>query len=439
MFSLSTSRQGRPTDWQSTTVWAAIGNRTLILSGAFMLLFAVAVTIKAAVIASGVITVQGNYRTVQHPDGGVVASILVKNGDAVRKGQVLITLDDTAARAELAVVQGRLDEFTVQLSRLMAERDDKATLTLPASMAANAKPALTRIIATQRALFDARRSSQSNERRVLVQRITQFQDELRGLEAQFKARTRESQLARRELETLRPLFKKGYASRQRVTAAEREAARLAGEVGRLRSDTARAAGAIAEARLRLAQAKKTITERIADELRAVQAQMSELEERRKALATRLRRTTITAPEAGFVHALAIHTVGGVIRPAASILQIIPRDKALIIEARVQPNDIDQVRKGQVTTVRLTALSARRTPRLSGTVLNVSPAQITDEAGSYFAVQISLSEKEIARIGAGQRLVPGMPAEVFIESDDRSVLSYFLKPLTDAMFYAFRED
>lgn len=238
---------------------------------------------------------------------------------------------------------------------------------------------------------------------------------------------------------MQPLYDRGFASQQRLLPLQREAARLEGEIGRLTSDLSRAKGTIGEARLKLAQSDKEFAQSVADELRKVQAQLAELVEQRIALEDKLKRTDVRAPRAGYVHALAVHTEGGVVQPGSAILQVIPEGERLIVDAQIPPAEVDKVRKGLPAHVRFPAFNARTTPRLEGSVLAVSAAQLSDNQGrSYFTVQVALAEGELAKLPPGHALVPGMPAEVYIETGARSILSYLLKPLTDAVSHTFRE-
>jgi HlyD family secretion protein len=431
----------READWHATDRWITIGNRTVYWLLGGLIIFTSLVSINGAVVASGTVTVESNYKTVQHLEGGIVSKILVRNGDRVGQGDVLVRLDDTAARTNLAVVKGRVNDQLVQQARLLAERDRKAIMQLPPEVvASSADPALAKIIETQKSLFDARRAAHLGELSVLRERIDQLRSDRGGTEAQLAARTREPDLATQELAGVKPLYEKGFANQQRYGGLQRDVARLEGEVGRMRGDLQRSSGALAEAELKLLQSDKDYTQAIVDELKKVQATLAEQEEARTALIDKLERVEIRSPKSGRVHALAAHTEGGVIQPATTILQIIPEGEKLIIEAQVQPQDIDKIFKGQTASLRFTAFNARATPRLDGTVSNISAAQLIDNQNkSFFTAQIEVSLEELKKLGAQHQLKPGMPAEVYIETSSRSILSYFLKPLGDITSKAFREN
>ncbi|MEO0728842.1 MAG: HlyD family type I secretion periplasmic adaptor subunit [Pseudomonadota bacterium] len=430
---------GTDADWSTSDSWVTFGSRVLLGVLVAILGFGTLISINGAIISSGVVTVENNYKTVQHLDGGIVAEILVRNGDPVAAGDVLLRLDKTTDRAELTVVRERIDDLRIQRARLEAERDGRRSFEIPNGTTMS--EGIQKTIATQRALFNARMETQRGEVSVLTRRIEQVTAQLRGLAAQQRARARERALMAKDLAGVRELFAKGFANQQRLTQLERDAARLDGEVGRLSGEIARAEGALSETELNLTQRKKTFIEGVIDELRRVQTQLNELEERRKALDAKVARAVVRAPEAGRVHALAIHTEGGVITPARPILQIIPQNERMVVEARIQPRDIDNITTGQQANIRFPAFNARVTPRLYGAVTRVSAAELEGEqgSGSYYTAQIEIPPDEMAKIGNQQRLLPGMPAEVYITTEARSILSYFLRPLTDAMFRAFREE
>ncbi len=426
-------------DWQATEPWIGLGMRTLWYMLAGLFLSATLFSVSGAVVATGTVTVESNYKAVQHLDGGIVAGILVRNGDRVREGDVIIKLDDTTVRANHAVVMGRVNDFLIQQARLEAERDGKAAFQLPPGVDAK-DPAVTKILASQKSLFDARRTAHLGEESVLTQRVAQLNGDINSLQAQLGAVVKQNEINIRELASVMPLFEKGFVNNQRVAPLQREAARLEGEAGRIKAEIAKARSGLSEAELKLAQSEKEFMNQVVEELRKVQSSLAEQEEQAKALADKLARAEIRSPRSGRVHALAAHTIGGVVTPASVIAQIIPDGDKLLVEAQVPPQEIDKVRPQQKAHVRLSAFNARTTPKLEGFVATVSPAQITDPQTqkSYFTAQIEIPASEIKKIGDGHELVPGMPAEVYIETTSRSILSYFLRPLTDVLARTFRE-
>lgn len=430
---------GDDADQHATMPWIRQGNRVLLALVGSLVVFGF-VSINGAVVAPGVINVENNYKTVQHLDGGIVTKILVRNGDRVGEGDLIVKLDDTAARANFSAINTRARDLIMQQARLEAERDRKTDVSLPPEIAATANDAATRqIIEAQRALFRARQQSHTGEIAVLTQRHVQLKEERKSAILQLATRQKEAALNKQELDSLRPLRAKGYVNQARILPIERDAVRLEGEVGRLRAELAKVESALAEAELKIRQSEKELTQQIVDELRKVQAQAAEVLEQRTALADKLKRTEIRSPRAGRINALAVHTVGGVVAPGGTVMQVVPEGERLVIDAQLSPVEIDKVRKGQPAYVRFPAFNAKTTPRLAASVLSISPAQVTDTQGrSYFMVQVALAEGELARIGAGHQLVPGMPAEVFIETDSRTILSYFVKPLSDILARTFRE-
>jgi HlyD family secretion protein len=429
--------------WTATEPWIGTGRRLMYGLIAVSALSSL-ISISGAVVTSGTVSVENSYKTVQHLDGGIVAKILVKNGDAVKEGDVIVRLDDTQVRSQLGVVKGRLTDAVIQLARLEAERDARPAFKLPDVIANDlTDPQIMRMLDAQRTLFSARRLTRLGEQSVLRQRLQQLTNDLQGAEYQLTARSRELDITSRELKGVLPLFEKGFVNQQRLGPLQRDTARLEGEVGRLQGDAEKAKAGFVEAELRLAQSEKEFQSQVAEELRKVQAQMGELLENRASLDDKLARTEIRSPRKGRINALAPTTEGGVITPASAIAQVIPDGDKLIIEVRIQPQDIDKVRGGLTANVKFPAFNAKKTPRLDGIVTTVSPAQINDpnptaQARTYFTAHIELPPEELARLGKEHTLVPGMPAEVYIETTPRSILSYLVKPLFDSMSHVGRE-
>ena len=439
-----------PASYAATEPWIRAGNRVLAGLAVGSLLFGL-ISISGAVVATGVVNVESNYKTVQHLDGGIVAKILVRNCDRVAEGDIVVKLDDTQVRTNHAVAVAKMNDFLVQQARLEAERDGAAEMDLPGDvLARQSDPALAKIISAQRTLFRARATAHRGELDVLRQRIEQVGNDATGMEKSLAAKQKEAAISRSELASLKPLYDRGFANMQRFLPVQRDNARVEGEVGRMTSDLAKVQSSVSEARLKLAQSDKDYTQNVLDELRKVQASLAEVTEQRTALEDKLRRVEIRAPRSGLVHGLTVHTEGGVLQAGSPVMQIIPEGERMVVDAQLQPQDIDKVRKGQAAYVRFPAFNAKTTPRLEATVINVSAAQLTEnqtpgqtqspssQNKSYFSAQVSLNEGELAKLPKGHALVPGMPAEVYIELGDRSILSYFIKPLMDAMSRTFRE-
>lgn len=435
-----TSRLAQPAaavDWHSTEPWIAFGMKVVVF-----LCAAIAVAsflpINGAVVASGTVSVEGEYKAVQHLEGGIVEKILVRNGDEVKEGQLLVQLDGTQYQATLTAVSGKVAEHAIQEARLIAERDRKESFALPEGLAAD-DPAVAAIFAAQQTLFDTRRAAYLGQLKMLKQRLAQTENELKGVQSQLAARKRERELNAKELATVMPLFERGYVNQQRIGPLQREEARLDGEVGNLNSQAAKLKSARVEAEARLSQADKEYSQQAAGELEKVQTQLSEERETQKAAADKLARTEIRAPVSGVVHALAVHTEGGVVPPGGALLQIVPTGRELVVSAHFQPRDVDKVHLAQPAAVRFQAFDSHTTPRLEGTVRRVSAAELTDKDGrAFFTAEVEVPAAELARLGINHRLVPGMPAEVYLETPARTILSYFMKPFTDMMARAFRE-
>jgi HlyD family secretion protein len=427
--------------WHSTAPWIRSSKSALGIATAVMIAFSF-ISISGAVVTSGTVSVESNYKTIQHLDGGIVAKILVKNGDRVKEGDVLIRLDDTQIKASLGVTKGRLNDALIQRARLESERDLAPVFRLPEAILTDlSDPHVQRMAEAQKALFEARRISRKGEQSVLGEKRDQINSEINGLNHQLSARRRELDLNDRELKNVLPLFERGFVNQQRLSPLQKDQARLEGEVGRITGDMARAKSAFAEADLKLAQGDKEFLSQVVDELRKVQSLIGEANEQLTALNDKVARAEIRAPRTGRMHALAVTTEGGVVTPAGAIGQVIPDGEKLIVEVKLQPQDIDKVRGGLIASVRFPAFNAKTTPKIDGLVTTVSPAQINDPQGqgrTYFTAQIELPSSELAKLPKEHQLIPGMPAEVFIETSSRSIMSYIIKPLIDTFSHVGRD-
>ena len=401
--------------------------------------WSVTARIDGAVIAPGTVVVDSNRKTVAHLDGGIVGDILVREGERVAAGQRLIRLDDTLERAGLAIIVDQLHTLTARRDRLKAELAEADNIDFDDGLRAAESLKVREILDGQTALFDARRAARDGERQILTQRIAGLRRQIEGLKAQRAARGRQIELIRRELAGVKTLHEKGYSPLTRVLELEREAARIEAQRAEHGTEIARAANAIGEVELQIAQAAQDMREAVTAELRDVQTRILNLTERRVTAETRLARIAITAPQAGVVLGLTAHTVGGVIQAGAPIMQIVPHDDELVLRAQVSPQDVDKLRPGLASTIRFPAFDQQTTPAIMGRLEGVSADRIDDtQRGlSYFAARIRIDEAERAKLG-GLTLLPGMPAEVFIQTGERQVLSYLLKPLLDHMARALRE-
>jgi HlyD family secretion protein len=393
-----------------------------------------------AIIAPGSVVVESNSKRVQHPSGGIVGALHVKEGAHVKKGAVVIELDATQTAVNLAIVTNTLNELYVRQLRLETERDNEKEIPVPLDFAAQAleKPELGKLIAAERRMLETRRSSREGQQAQLRERIGQLKQQVKGLEEQISAKSQEQELIQKELKGVRGLYAKNLIPIQRVTALERDAVRLVGDHGALVASLAQTRARITETELQIIQIEQDLRAEIDKELADIRARQAELSERKIAAEDQLRRVLIRAPDAGFVHQLGVHTVGGVVSPGETLMMIVPEGDRLNIEARIPPERIDQVRIGLQAMVRLSAFDQRTTPELSGFVSRVSPDLTTDNrtGASYYVARIEVPKVEQERLG--QRLVPGMPAETFIQTGERTVITYFTKSFSDQMQRAFRE-
>ena len=397
--------------------------------------------LSTAAIAPGEVTVESKRKTVQHLEGGIVREILVRDGDVVDAGQVIVRLDRTQPQAMQALVDGRLLAALSLEARLRAERDGAETLVFPDEIAGRAgEPDVRTAMDSQRRIFAARRDDLRNKTAILRKRDSQVREEIRGLEAQIAAEDRQLGLIRKELKGLQTLADKGLVTSTRLLALKRRAAEIEGGRGRNVAAIARARQSIAETDLKIQELRTSRLNEVVRELREVQSQIYDLNERRNAAADVLRRTEIRAPIAGTVVGLRIATAGGVIAPGEALLDIVPSNDRLVIEARVKPEDIDVVRIGLPAQVRFTAFSQRNSDPVDGEVTAVSADRLVDQLSpeGYYLARIALQAGGLSALG-NALLHPGMQAEVMIVTGRRTALSYFMKPVTDSFNRAFREE
>ena len=409
-------------------------HRHLLAGGLIVLLLAGGVggwasttQIAGALIAQGSVVVDSNVKKIQHPTGGVVGKLNVQDGDRVKAGDILVQLDDTVTRANLAIVTKGLDELGARKARLEAERDGAESVTFPKELLARAgEPSVAVAVANERKLFELRRSARLGQKAQLKQRITQLQDEIKGLTAQQDAKAREIALIGKELEGVRELWKNNLVQITRLTALERDGARLEGERGQLVASVAQAKG------------NYNSNTGFTNKVRA-STDNGEYVERKVAAEDLLKRIDLRAPQDGTVLESKVHTVGGVIPAGDTIMLIVPGSDNLLVEAKVSPHDIDQLQIGQSAVLRFSAFNLRTTPEINGTITRVSADTTTDQrtGQSYYTTRIAMTKSEIARLG-DVKLIPGMPVEAFVQTGERSVLSYLTKPLQDQFMRAFRE-
>ena len=394
--------------------------------------------IAGAVIAPGVVVVDSNSRKVQHPAGGIIGELRVKIGDRVKAGDLVVRLDETQVRASLGVLQSQLVQAIGRRCRLEAERDDAAAIVFPERF--EAESAETRgVAAGERRLFAARRESSKGQKGQHKERIQQLNEEIIGLRAQVDAKLIDSDLSTKEANRLQGLFGRQLVNETRMMTAKRDVVRIEGELGSLVSQIARARAQISQIELQILQVDQDVRTEAQKDLRETEARIGEVAEKKVAAEDQLRRVEIRAPIEGIVHEMNVHTVGGVIQAGETLMLIVPSGELLTIEARIAPVDIDQVGVGRKSVLRFTAFNQRTTPEVTGTVTHVA-ADLSKEAqtgATYFLVRIRMDDDVKEKL-AGLRIVPGMPVEGFIETGERSALSYLVKPLADNISRTFRE-
>ncbi len=427
--------------------WPVRAPLTVGLLGLVMLLggfgaWAALTTISGAIIAPGRIEVDQNRQVVQHPDGGVVAAIEVDEGDTVEAVEVLIRLDETELASRLAITENELFEVMARRGRLEAERDGQKEIAFDPLLkeAGATRPDVRKLMDGQVRLLEARSDSIAREIEQLEKRRGQIANQIEGIAAQQKALERQLELIGSELEDQQSLLDRGLAQAARVLGLQREAARLSGEVGELAAAEAQAGGRITEIDIEILKLGSRRREDAITQLRDLQYRELELMEQRRALMEQLDRLDIRAPVGGVVYGLNVFALRAVVRAAEPLLYIVPQDRPLIIMARVDPIHIDKVYLGQDVVLRFPALDQRNTPELTGRVTQVSADAFQDEGTqqSFYRAEIVLSEGEQARLPGDVTLIPGMPAEAFIRTADRTPLAYLTKPLTDYFAKAFRE-
>jgi HlyD family secretion protein len=432
---------------QTSQAWSVRWPMLIGLVGLFTLVggfgtWAAMTNISGAIIAPGRIEVDQNRQVVQHPDGGVVDAIAVQEGDSVAAGEVLVRLDPTAIASELAITESQLFEIMARRGRLEAERDDRLEIVfapLLHDMAAQ-RPDVVDLMQGQERLLVARTDSVNNEIDQLEKRRGQIGNQVDGIESQRSALREQLSLIQQELTDQQSLLDRGLAQAARVLGLQREQARLAGQMGELAAQAAQAEGRITEIDIEILKLATRRREEAITTLRDLQYRELELMEKRRALIERMNRLDITAPVSGVVYGLQVHTLRAVIRPADPMMYLVPQDRPLIINAQVEPIHIDKLYLGQDVTLRFSALDQNTTPELIGQVAQISADAFEDKGTrqSYYRAEIILSEGEQDRLPEGVTLIPGMPVETFIRTEDRTPLAYLVKPLSDYFTKAFRE-
>ncbi len=400
--------------------------------------WAASAQLAAAVVAQGSIVVAKNVKKIQHREGGIVAKINVENGDEVRSGSILITLDDTQVRAALGVLKSQMEELAGRRARLLAERDTLDAIKFPAELSTSSEG--LSILSGEQRVFEDNQSTRVSQKEQLTARIGQFGEEIKGLQAQQASKQRELKAVRKELRRIKRLHRKKLTTIARVEAAEKEEERVKGALGGFKAQIARAGGQINEVKLQILSIDQRARTEAQKELRIVEAKLAELDERRLAAQDRLQRMVLRAPIDGSVHQLNVHTIGGVVSAAEPLMLIVPQNDKLSVEVRFNATDIDQVTIGQKARIRFSAFNQSTTPEVPGVVTHIAPDVIRDSKSglSYYLGRLNLTADGVKKIG-NRKLLPGMPAEIYITTSERSALSYFVKPFTEKFNNMFNEE
>jgi len=419
----------------------AIGGAVLvvILLGG-VLGWAAVTEFSGAVIAGGQLVVDQNTKKIQHPTGGVVSELLVREGSRVKAGDVLIRLDDVQIKANLAIVTKSLDEFLARQARFEAERDDADVIAFPASLMNRFNEVgVVRILSGETKLFESRRNGRNERKAQLNERISQLNEEIAGLQARMVAKDKETVWITKELEGVRQLWSQNLVQITRLTALEREGAKSEGETGALIAQIAQTKGRISEVKSQILQVDEDLRAEVGRELSELRTKIAELAERRVAAEDQLFRVDIRSPRDGVVHQLDMHTIGGVVTAGQPIMTIVPEAEALKVDGKVQPQDIDQLYIGQSALVRFTAFNQRTTPELNGRISLISADVSQDQKSglNYYTIRVEIDETEYLRFG-NRHLAAGMPVEIYAQTQPRTVLSFLMRSLVDQIGRTFRE-
>ncbi len=396
--------------------------------------------IDSAALATGNVTVKSHSKTVQHLDGGIVKKILAKEGELVHENDVLIILDDTEVKAQLEIIRGQYITLSAQVARLTAERDNLAQIAFPKDLQDLSDAHIVEARQAETQIFNARRNAYNGEISVLNQRISQLSSKIQGLQGQRTSKQNLKSSYTEETKDLRELLAEGFADKQRLRDIERNNTLVIGEIASLTSEIATSEMQIGETRLQILQIQKQFQQEVADKLSEVQAQLYDVIQRLTATKDRVGRMQIKSPADGRVMGMSVHNVGGVITTGKPVLDIVPQQEELIIDAHISPMDIDRVHVGLLAEVRFSAFKQALTPKMQGKLIDVSADKFTDERTgmSYFQGKIELTPESYVKLGDMQ-LLPGMPAEVLINTGERTVFEYLMQPITNAFARAFIED
>ncbi len=445
--SLFSSKTPPPTpdinDYADDRAISRFGYLLIIVVFGFFGAWSVLAPLSSATLSPGTVTVEGYRKTVQHLEGGIVKSIRVRDGDTVTKGQTLLELEDTSSRAQLETMRGQFYSALAREARLVAERDGKAKVVYPEQLQQAAADArVQELMRVQDQSFAVRQRSRNGEIGILTEQRRQLAARIAGIRAQKNSRNNLVASLNQELVDFRAMLKEGYIEKQKVTELERRLAEAEGDEGDFAANLATAQTQISEIDLKILQIEKEFQREVIDELGKVQAELSELREKTQWLTDTVARTSIKAPEAGMVMGLTVHNLGAVIPPGGHLLDIVPQQEKLIVEAQVSPLDIDRVHVGQATEIRFSAFKSAKTPKIGGHLIALSADRMTDDKNqnSFYLARVEVDSEGLQDLQSkGMTLVPGMPAEVLINTGDRTFFQYLMKPLTNIFARSLIED
>lgn len=417
-------------------VWLAF-----LVFGVFGVWAAVA-PLDSSAIAAGRVVVDSNRKVIDHLEGGIVEAILVQDGELVEKGQPLLRLKEISAKARVQLLRDKYLTNLAMEARLMAERDGKPHITFPQELqdAAVEDAKVAEMMDNQRSIFKSRTENIRGQLDILETRIAKHEQEIQGMEMQAESMTSQVKLLNEEIDVVEDLVKSGNATRPRLLALKREAAELQGRRGEYLALKAKAQESIDETELSMLNTESEYLNKVVEELKETQSTLADVRERMTASSDILDRVVIRAPDRGIVNDLSIHTIGSTVQPGEKILDIIPMDDKLVIESRINPQDIDVVRTGLPARVRLTAYKVRQVPMIDGTVVHVSADQFTDERTGehYYLARIEIDATELNELGDIE-LYPGMPAEVYVITGSRTFMTYMMDPITESFRKSFRQE
>lgn len=398
-------------------------------------------TLAVAVVAPGNVSMESFKRTVQHLEGGIVHELLVNDGDYVEAGDPLVVLSDTQARSQLEIARSQYLINRAMEIRLLAEQQGAELLDFPDDLLESELPRVQQVLAVQQSLFVARRESLQGAMESLDEQVVQMREQIDGLESQIDVNTRRVRSLRAEAEDFRSLFREGLGDNQRLRELERQVLEYEGRIAQHRSEIASLRSRISENQLQKEVRRQEFQSEVGEQLRNAQAQIAEAEEQITSLADKVARTTVMAPVSGTVVGRQVHTVGAVIRPGDTIMEVVPSEDGFVVEARIPNRDIDQIFRGQHAEIRFSAFNQRLTNIIDAEVIYVSADSFEDEATGqrYYRARVRVTEEGQEDMTEQMQLLSGMPAEVMIRTGERTFASYIAKPISDMLARAIRED